>query len=226
MLRRLFLFSLLFVFGLLSTVQASDKIKEPTVRDQLDAFAMIADSWWAEQRCQTLALPEKGEFEWRVGQISQALRANLDPSLIVQVQQVAKVEASKRDCDEPTANLIEASLYISRPLHTDLDPENGANNDGWHLHFFNQLFLTAGMSGLAKRCEVFQDHQQKAMAKQLASISSVFAELLEKPQLLDVINQAVAKGVDGTKPACSEDLNQKLQATPERLSALNRIFAE
>ncbi len=207
-----------------STSTLAEETKPTSPGHQMDGFAMIAGSWWLEQRCRTLQLPERGEFEWRVGQVNQLLQQTLQPQLIFQIQKAAQLESEKMGCGDTAGNMVAASVDVSRALHADLDPERAKDSQGWLTHTFNQLYMTAGLTGIAERCKLTNAEEAVSQKEQLEKISQAFADYIEKPALIDVILGARAKGFAGPVPACNANVEKQVKPLNIHLLSLERIF--
>ena len=218
------LLCLAFAIGSSGSALAEEK-KPSSPGHQLDGFAMVAGSWWLEQWCRTLQLPERGEFEWRVGQVNQLLQRSLQQPLIFQIQKAAQLESEKMGCDGDAAgNMVAASLDVSRGLHLELDPERAKDTQGWLTHTFNQLYLTSGLTGIAARCKFVDAEEVETQRKQLTKISQAFADYISKPALIDLILEARAKGLAGPVPACNPTVEKQVKPLTVHLLGLERIF--
>jgi hypothetical protein len=69
-------------------------------------YTAVAGGWWLDERCRILAFDQKIEFEWLVGELTEAIAGELGTGWTNSRQQSAQEIAFDIPCDAEAANLI------------------------------------------------------------------------------------------------------------------------
>lgn len=83
-------------------------------------YTAIAGGWWLDERCRVLGFDQKIEFEWLVGELTDAIAGELGTGWTNSRQQSAQDIAFDIPCDAAAKDLIADSITLARVVTEQL----------------------------------------------------------------------------------------------------------
>jgi len=199
-------------FGGFADAQAQDSgATEDAIEKLSSDYTAIAGGWWLDQRCRALTFEQKIEYEWLVGQLTDAIAGELGASWVQKRQKSAKEIAEDVACDEAGTKLISDSLVLAREVTgqlTGLFFQAGSTDKAYLRERYSAL---ARGRAAADRCR-FQTDAWRAEYRGL--MDQIGVSLGERYPDIDFKSLGIDAQleVDGMQINCTPDLDNRIQS--------------
>lgn len=173
-------------------------------------YTAIAGGWWLDQRCRMLSFEQKIEFEWLVGELTEAIMGELGPSWAASRQQSAKDIAASLPCDAAASGLIGDSVTLARIVTgqlTGLVFTPGVTDREYLLGRYSAL---ARGRAVADRCRFRTDAWRAEYRSLVDQIGGALGQRYPDVNFPSLATDAQIE-VDGSAITCNPDLDTRIQ---------------
>lgn len=174
-------------------------------------YTAIAGGWWIDERCRVLAFDQKIEFEWLVGELTDAIAGELGAGWTNARQQSAQDIAFDVTCDAAAKDLVNDSITLARVVTdqlTGLVYTPGVTDREYLLARFSSL---AQGRAVADRCRFKTDAwraEYRSLVDQIGvALGQRFTDVDFKSRATDAQLE-----VDGSTIDCTPDLDTRIDA--------------
>jgi hypothetical protein len=173
-------------------------------------YTAIAGGWWLDQRCRLLTFEQKIEFEWLVGELTEAIAGELGTSWTSARQKSAKDIAASLPCDAAGAALVGDSLALARVVTdqlTGLVFTPGVTDREYLLERFSAL---ARGRAVADRCRFQTDDWRAEYRSILDQIGDALGQRYADVDFDSLATDAQLE-IDNSAITCEPDLDTRIQ---------------
>ena len=174
-------------------------------------YTAIAGGWWLDERCRVLAFDQKIEFEWLVGELTDAIAGELGTGWTNARQQSAQDIAFDLSCDAAAKDLISDSLTLARVVTDQL------TGLVYSPGVTDREYLTARFSSLAQgravadRCRFKTDAWRAEYRSLLDQIGVALGQRYPDVDFKSRATDAQLE-VDGSAIDCTPELDTRIDA--------------
>ncbi len=174
-------------------------------------YTAIAGGWWLDERCRLLKFEQKIEFEWLVGELTEAIAGELGAGWTGSRQQSAQQIAADIPCDAAAADLIGDSVTLARVVTdqlTGLVYTQGATDREYLLGRFSSL---AQGRAVADRCRFKTDAWRAEYRNLVDRIGVALGQRYADVDFRSLATEAQL-GIDAAAIECTPDLDKRIDA--------------
>lgn len=181
-------------------LQAQELSEQQAANAQwLSQFGTIAGAWALNERCGHITGDALQTFEKDVAAINVSFMQRYGAANILRTQRSGRKVANseKYSCSDATREIVTGAAAIAHSLRPDVDYADREQEVG---------FLSLALGG-AQRCLDKDDPQLAVLTDAHAKVLSSARELVPGESFDDTVNEYLAQGRQGPKPACGEEAN-------------------
>jgi hypothetical protein len=183
---------------------------EAAIEQLSSDYTAIAGGWWLDQRCRALPFEQKIEYEWLVGQLTDAISNELGVAWTAARQKSAKEIAEGVPCDDAAAKLIGDSAELAREVTDQL---TGLT---FQLGVTDRTYLRDRYSALARgravadRCRFQTDAWRGEYRRYLDQIGTALGQRYTDINFNSLATDAQLE-VDNSTIDCTPQLDTRIQ---------------
>ena len=208
------------VTGLAASVQAQETEASDEAVEQLSSdYTAIAGGWWLDQKCRKLAFEQKIQFEWHVGQLTDAITNELGAGWVAGRQKSAKEIALELPCDEAAVSLIGDSVTLASAVTeqlTGLRYEAGITDRDYLTDRYSSM--AQGLA-VADRCRFGGDASRNEYKSWLDLIGAALDQRYPGVNFPSLALDA-RLGIDSATVNCTPELAARIQSFQAATRAL------
>ena len=206
--------------GLAVSAQSQETGASDEAVEQLSSdYTAIAGGWWLDQKCRKLAFEQKIQFEWHVGQLTDAITNELGVAWVAGRQKTAKEIALDLPCDDAAVSLIGDSVTLASSVTeqlTGLRYEAGVTDRDYLTDRYGSM--AQGLA-VADRCRFGTDATRNEYKSWLDLIGAALDQRYPGINFPSLAIDA-RLGIDSATVTCTPELAARIQSFQAATRAL------
>ncbi|MCR9212842.1 MAG: hypothetical protein NXI13_03935 [Proteobacteria bacterium] len=189
-----------------------------------DQYAIVANGWYLEDKCDLLDARSHQELEWQIWRINQWLAKHNGVNFVVAAQNQAKAAADRAQCNNASSKIAKDTLALATAMNEKLTGETYSHPNSYSQYNMRRYTRSAlGIEVIMEACNQFGMSGSR-WSEVKSDFAAVKAKLTsENPQLMKDANNLIAAQKAEFKPDdCNARAEQRANGALYALSGLKQ----
>lgn len=197
---------------------------EDSLTEISDQYAIVANGWYLEDKCDLLDARSHQELEWQVWRINEWLAKHNGVPFVVAAQNQAKAAADRAQCNSASSQIAKDTLALATAMNEKLTGETYSHPSSYSQYNMRRYTRSAlGIEVILESCDQFGMSGAR-WAEVKSSFEAVKARLTsENPRLMKEANNLISAQKAAFKPAdCNARAEQRANGALYALAGLKK----